>query len=163
MSTDYYMPTAAEPGNPDGMIFTTFLHDARVITPQLFTVATSQVPTVTTEVDEQFGEVYHVHFANDLTADEEALVLLVMQGNANLDALISAAKAAYLDNSGWVSTVYPQIVSGVNSIKNSGTSSTFDKTLADGLKTIADQMVDVCNQNKALIKMAFSMQETALS
>jgi len=165
--TDIYIPTTSEPENPGGALYTTFMGDARVITPELFTAVTSKPATVTTEPanpDTGWSEMYHVHFEQDLTPDERTLVLLILQSDANMDAVIVAAKKALTDNSNWNANTLPQIVSQANTIINStgtGVSAT-DKQLANGIKTLANQIADLDNQNRALIKWALGLRESAL-
>lgn len=145
-------------------MFIPFEATQRALIPETFAPATSKIPTIEeADLDHNGSLYYHIVWDVDLTNDERSLAYMVAQGNANTDALINAAKAAYLDNQGWVANTYPQVVSGVNTIKNSGTSSTFDKSLADGIKTLADQLLDVCNQNKALIKMALGLTDNPLT
>jgi hypothetical protein len=168
MSTDIYIPTVAEPVNPDGSTFTTFLNDARVITPSLFANATSKtctVETVPADPDTGTPEMYHVHFDQDLTPDERTLVLLIMQSDANMDAVIAAAKKALTDNSTWNANTLPQIVNGANAIINATGTAAYlpnDKQLAQAVKTLANQVADLDNQNRALIKWALGLRETAL-
>jgi len=165
--TDIFIPTAAEPENPDGAIYTTFMADARVITPNLFTAATSKpatVETVPANPDTGMPEMYHVHFDQDLTPDERTLVILILQGDANMDAVLAAAKKALTDNSTWNTNTLPQIVNQANTIINAtgtGVSAT-DKQLANGIKTLANQIADLDNQNRALIKWALGLRESAL-
>ncbi len=167
MSTDIFIPTAAEPTNPNGASYTTWMDEARVLTPALFSVATSKTCTVeTVPPDPETGapEMYHVHFDQDLTPDERTLVLLIMQNDANMDAVIAKAKAALTDNTNWNANTLPQIINGANAIINSTVASSLpnDKQLAQAVKTLANQVADLDNQNRALIKWALGLRESAL-
>lgn len=160
MSMDLFVPTAGEPGNPDGALITSFLGEPRVLTPDLFLVATSKPASVTTETDENFGEVYHIHFDEDLTDDERTLAILVAQGNPSMDALLAAGKKAYADNGTWNATTLASINAGANAIISAATTATntaADKSLANGVKALAAQVADLDNQNRVLIKMAFGL------
>lgn len=165
--TDLYIPTEAHPENPGGVIYTTFMDESRVITADLFKSVTNKVATVeVVGADPVTGwpESYHVHFDQDLTTDEKTLVLLIMQGNANMDVVITAAKKALVDNATWNSNTLPQVISGADKIINSTTASSLpnDKQLAQAVKTLANQVADLDNQNRAIIKWALGLRENPL-
>ena len=155
MPKDIYVPTSAHPANPDGAELTTFLRDARELTPDLFALATSKTVTITVEENvEGWGECYHLHFEEDLTEDERTLVLLVAQGNTFMDNLLRGARAATKDNDAWIANVEPQIVQQAQTIIDSTAAgvSASDKALAKGVKALAAQVADLSKQNEVLIR-----------
>ena len=167
MSTDIYIPTQADPPSPGGTL-TSWMDKSRVITPDLFALATNKTCTVqTVPADPNTGtpEMYHVHFDTDLTTDERTLVLLIMQNDANMDAVLAAAKNALVNNQTWNNNTLPQIISGANAIINATGTAAYlpnDKQLATAVRTLANQVADLDNQNRAIIKWALGLRETAL-
>lgn len=155
--TEFLVPTAPHPENPGGVVLTTFLNDARVLTPDLFAVATDKVPTIEVREVEHFGECYHITFPGELTADERTLALLVAQGSPVMDQLLAGAKNAIQTNNSWATNVLPQIVAGANTIANTAGSSTQEKNLAAAVKTLANQVAALARQNDVLIKWSLGL------
>lgn len=163
--TDVYIANEGAPDNPDGSVWTSFFRDTRALTPDMFAAATSKSCTVEllpADTNAGLPERYHIQFAQPLTVDERELVIRIAQNNANYQALVAAATTAYTDNLNWANQDYASLISGANQIINTVGSSTQEKNLASGVKILADQVRDLCNQNRALMKLALGLNENPL-
>lgn len=92
-------------------------------------------------------------FDADLTGDQIAAVAERARMPSAERTLRDRARNALTSNQAWVDNVYPQLVAGADAILNDASASTQEKNLAQGVKSLANQLRDVTQQNNVLIRL----------
>lgn len=86
-------------------------------------------------------------------AEVKRIIIRLESENLNEETLRVQAEAALATNTAWRTNTLPQVISGADAIINNATATAREKQLANGIKTLANQVGALTAQNNALIRL----------
>lgn len=103
---------------------------------------------------------FSVEFDGTLTGEQiERVELRLTTATANEETIRLKAYNALQTNLTFKNTTGPQVVTGADAIINSATTSTVQKDLARGIKTLANFAMTLSEENNALIRLELNQMD----